>query len=93
MSAKAAAPAAGTRGRGKSNAECAKHVTEGALAQATALPPTLPAALRDRLAAADIESCETWRALGHRRFSIFGVTSSMVVAIDAAVMAALKAAV
>jgi hypothetical protein len=43
----------------------------------------LPAPIVERLAAEGVDSLEAWRALGPKRFQIFGVTRSMVRQLDA----------
>lgn len=49
---------------------------------ATQVPETLPAAIRQRLAAEGVSTLEQWRALGHRRLQIWGITRSTARTLD-----------
>jgi hypothetical protein len=51
----------------------------------SALPDSLPAAVRDRLARNNIATCEAWLALKRERFAIFGITRKTAELVDQAV--------
>jgi hypothetical protein len=59
--------------------------------RSSAIPSSVPAVLRDRLARENVRTVGQWQALGPRRLKIFGLTKAHVREIDAAVRAALKA--
>ena len=50
----------------------------------TALPASVPAAIRERLKGAGVSSCQDWIGLGCKRFLIFSVTRCHVDLVDRA---------
>lgn len=71
MSAQGAAPEGGTSGRG--------HIGGSRLSIAQG---TLPPHILERLAAEGVHSLADWRALGRRRFQLWGVTRRVVEQVD-----------
>ncbi len=59
-------------------------------AQPDLLPDSIPAHIRERLAAESVRTIEDWRALGRRRFQLWGVTRAMCRQIDSSVAAKVR---